>query len=134
GAFGRIPEPGAHRSSPAAGAEDRRPLQGGEHRHPHQPPHPLCDRNRRWRSAEDGPDGKPRNAGLYIFAVALEDRAWHHERSYAPERASRPSTVALWHKIVTVEDAEWTRRYHSSDPRRKAFGGRVVVTLKDGQM
>jgi len=71
---------------------------------------------------------------LYIFAVALEDRAWHHERSYAPERASRPSTVALWHKIVTVEDAEWTRRYHSSDPRRKAFGGRVVVTLKDGQM
>ncbi|QOZ36489.1 MmgE/PrpD family protein [Bradyrhizobium sp. CCBAU 53421] len=69
---------------------------------------------------------------MYIFAVALEDRAWHHEKSYARERAGRPETVALWHKIRTVEDPEWTRRYHSHDPRQKAFGARVVVTLEDG--
>ncbi len=69
---------------------------------------------------------------MYIFAVALEDGAWHHERSYAPERAARPETVALWHKIHTVEDPEWTRRYHSVDPAVKAFGGHVVVTLTDG--
>jgi 2-methylcitrate dehydratase len=69
---------------------------------------------------------------MYIFAVALEDGGWHHERSYAPERAQRPQTVALWHRISTVEDPEWTRRYHSRDPRDKAFGGRVVVTLEDG--
>jgi len=71
---------------------------------------------------------------MFIFAVALEDGAWHHARSYAPERASRPSTVDLWHKISTVEDPEWTRRYHSRDPKEKAFGGRVVVTLKDGRV
>ncbi|MDF1585168.1 MmgE/PrpD family protein [Marinimicrococcus flavescens] len=71
---------------------------------------------------------------MYIFAVALEDGGWHHERSYAPERARRPATVALWHKIRTVEDLEWTRRYHSHDPREKAFGGRVVVTLEDGRV
>ena len=69
---------------------------------------------------------------MYIFAVALQDRGWHHERSYAPERAARPDTVALWHKIRTVEDPEWTRRYHSQDPREKAFGGRVVITFDDG--
>uniref|UniRef100_A0A9E8A1Z4 MmgE/PrpD family protein n=1 Tax=Bosea sp. NBC_00436 TaxID=2969620 RepID=A0A9E8A1Z4_9HYPH len=69
---------------------------------------------------------------MYIFAVALEDGGWHHERSYAPERANRPETVALWHKISTVEDPELTRRYHSHDPKEKAFGGRVVVTLQDG--
>jgi 2-methylcitrate dehydratase len=69
---------------------------------------------------------------MYIFAVALEDGGWHHEKSYAPERANRASTVALWHKISTVEDPEWTRRYHSHDPKEKAFGGRVVVTLKGG--
>jgi 2-methylcitrate dehydratase len=40
--------------------------------------------------------------------------------------------VALWRRIRTVEDAEWTRRYHSPDPRQRAFGGRVVVTLSDG--
>lgn len=69
---------------------------------------------------------------MYIFAVALEDGSWHHEHSYSPERAHRASTVALWHKIATVEDPEWTRRYHSPDPDEKAFGGRVVVTLDDG--
>ena len=69
---------------------------------------------------------------MYIFAVALEDGGWHHERSYASERANRPETVALWHKISTIEDPEWTRRYHSHDPKEKAFGGRVVVTLMDG--
>jgi len=69
---------------------------------------------------------------MYIFAVALEDRGWHHERSYAPERANRPETVALWRKIATVEDPAWTKRYHSHDPAEKAFGGRVVVTLRDG--
>ncbi len=68
----------------------------------------------------------------YIVAVALQDRAWHHVRSYAPARASRPDTVALWHKITTVEDPEWTRRYHSLDPADQAFGGRIVVTLDDG--
>ncbi len=70
---------------------------------------------------------------MYIFAVALEDGGWHHEESYAPARANRPSTVALWHKISTLEDAEWTRRYHSQDPKVKAFGGRVEVKLKDGR-
>ncbi|MCV7100665.1 2-methylcitrate dehydratase PrpD [Mycobacterium palustre] len=69
---------------------------------------------------------------MYIFAVALQDGAWHHERSYAPERAHRPDTVELWRKISTVEDPEWTRRYHSTDPARKAFGARAEVTLESG--
>jgi 2-methylcitrate dehydratase len=71
---------------------------------------------------------------MYIFAVALQDGGWHHERSYAPERANRPDTIALWHKIRTVEDPEWTRRYHSENPNEKAFGGRVVITLDDGSV
>jgi 2-methylcitrate dehydratase len=70
----------------------------------------------------------------YIFAVALQDGAWHHELSYAPERAHRPDTVELWHKISTVEDPEWTRRYHSNDPAEKAFGARAEVTLKSGEV
>ena len=70
----------------------------------------------------------------YIFAVALQDGSWHHERSYAPERAHRPDTVELWHKISTVEDPEWTRRYHSTDPAEKAFGARAEVRLKSGEV
>ena len=68
----------------------------------------------------------------YIFTVALQDGAWHHVDSYAPERAGRPDTVALWHKVTTEEDPEWTRRYHSLDLAEKAFGGAVVITLTDG--
>ena len=69
---------------------------------------------------------------MYIFAVALQDQAWHHVNSYAPERAQRPDTVKLWHSISTVEDPRWTERYHHSDPNQRAFGGRVVITMKDG--
>jgi 2-methylcitrate dehydratase len=68
----------------------------------------------------------------YIFAVALQDGSWHHERSYASERAHRPDTVELWHKISTVEDPEWTRRYHS--PADKAFGARAEITLTNGEV
>jgi 2-methylcitrate dehydratase len=68
----------------------------------------------------------------YIFTVALQDGAWHHVDSYAPERASRQDTVELWHKVTTEEDPEWTRRYHSLDISEKAFGGSVEITLTDG--
>ncbi|WP_458686731.1 2-methylcitrate dehydratase PrpD [Nocardia tengchongensis] len=71
---------------------------------------------------------------MYIFAVALQDGAWHHERSYAPERAQRPDTIALWNKISTAEDPEWTRRYHSTDPNEKAFGARAEITLRSGEV
>ena len=73
------------------------------------------------------------HSAMYIFAVALEDGRWHHEESYAPERAARPETVSLWHKIRTEEDPEWNRRYHHPDPGRKAFGARGVITMKNGE-
>ncbi|OJY70058.1 MAG: 2-methylcitrate dehydratase [Sphingobium sp. 66-54] len=69
---------------------------------------------------------------MYIFAVALQDGGWHHVKSYAPERARRPDTIALWHKIETAEDPVWTARYHATDAD-KAFGGQVIVTMKDGR-
>ena len=69
---------------------------------------------------------------MYIVAVALQDGEWHHVRSYAPERARRPDTVRLWHRIRTVEDPKWTERYHAHDPAVKAFGGRITIRMKDG--
>ncbi|ARE36046.1 2-methylcitrate dehydratase [Rhodococcus sp. BH4] len=71
---------------------------------------------------------------MYIFAVALQDGTWHHERSYASERAQRADTIELWNKISTREDPEWTRRYHSTDPDEKAFGARAEITLKSGEV
>src|SRR5262249_44345294 len=71
---------------------------------------------------------------MYIFAAALQDGRWDDVESYTPQRASRPDTVQLWHKIRTVEDTEWTKRYHSHDPSEKAFGGRVVIKMNDGTL
>jgi 2-methylcitrate dehydratase len=71
---------------------------------------------------------------MYIFAVALEDGSWHHVDSYAPKRAGRKETVALWHKIETREDPEWTRRYRATDPAELAFGARIEITMKDGRV
>lgn len=70
---------------------------------------------------------------MYIFAVALQDGSWHHVDSYAPERAQRADTVDLWHKISTVEDPEWTRRYHDPNPNVKAFGARVEIEFANGE-
>ena len=72
------------------------------------------------------------HSAMYILAVAWEDGTWHHVHSYTSERAHRPSTVALWHKIRTTEAAEWTRAYHHPDPAHKRFGAQVVVRLADG--
>ncbi len=69
---------------------------------------------------------------MYIFAVALQDGRWHHVDSYTPRRAGRADTIRLWHKIETREDAEWERRYLSTDPDEMAFGGRVEILMQDG--
>jgi 2-methylcitrate dehydratase len=69
---------------------------------------------------------------MFIFAAALHTGFWHHVKSYEPQLVRDPALVALWHKIRTEEDPEWTRRYHTTDPIEKAFGGRVVITFTDG--
>ncbi len=71
---------------------------------------------------------------MYIFAVALEDGAWHHIKSYTPQRARRKSTVKLWRKIVTKENKKWTKKYHDKNPKKKCFGGKVIVKMKNGSV
>ncbi len=70
---------------------------------------------------------------MYIIAIALQDGKWHHVHSYEPARAQRPDTVKLWHKIRTVEDPKWTAAYHDMDPNNKMFGGKVEITMNNGE-
>lgn len=60
---------------------------------------------------------------MYIFAVALQDGTWHHERSYAPERAHRPDTVELWRKISTVEGPRVDPALPLHGPERQGVRG-----------
>ena len=70
---------------------------------------------------------------MYIFAVALEDANWHHVKSYTKARANRKSTIKIWHNIKTHEDKKWTRKYHDPNPKKKSFGAKVIVTMKNGK-
>ena len=70
---------------------------------------------------------------MYIFAVALEDADWHHIKSYTKQRANKKSTIKIWKSITTHEDKKWTKKYHDPNPKNKSFGGKVVVTLKNGK-
>jgi len=70
---------------------------------------------------------------MYIFAVALEDGAWHHIKSYTKARAKRKSTIKIWRSIKTHEDKKWTKKYHDTNPKKKAFGAKVVISLKNGK-
>ena len=68
---------------------------------------------------------------MYIFAVALEDGDWHHEKSYSKSRSKRKSTLKLWRSIKTHEDKKWTKKYHDPNPMNKCFGAKVIVTLNN---
>ena len=70
---------------------------------------------------------------MYIFAVALEDGDWHHEKSYSKSRSNRKSTIKLWKLIKTHEDKKWTRKYHDPNPKNKSFGAKVVVKFNNGK-
>jgi 2-methylcitrate dehydratase len=70
---------------------------------------------------------------MYIFAVALEDGDWHHIKSYTKSRAKRKSTVKIWRSIKTHEDKMWTKKYHNPNPKKKSFGAKVVIVLKNGK-
>ena len=65
---------------------------------------------------------------MYIFAVALEDGTGIM-LNLIPARAKK-STIRIWRSIKTYEDKKWTKRYHDPNPRKKAFGAKVVITLK----
>ena len=69
---------------------------------------------------------------MYIFAVALEDAKWQHIKSYTKKRSHKKSTINLWHKIETYEDKIWTKKYYHSDPKKKSFGAKVILKMKDG--
>ncbi len=70
---------------------------------------------------------------MYIFAVALEDGNWHHVKSYTKARANRKSTIKIWNSIKTHEDKKWTKKYHDPDPKKKSFGAKVIITMKNGK-
>ena len=49
------------------------------------------------------------------------------------QELKKKSTIKIWKSIKTHEDKKWTKKYHDPNPRKKAFGAKVVITLKNGK-
>ena len=70
---------------------------------------------------------------MYIFAVALQDGGWHHERSYAPERARRAR-----HGRAVAQDLRPSRipsgrgATTATIPTKRRSAAASSITLKDG--
>ena len=47
-------------------------------------------------------------------------------------KSKKKSTIKLWKKIVTRENKKWTKKYHDKDPKKKCFGGKVIIKMKNG--
>ncbi|MEM9781011.1 MAG: MmgE/PrpD family protein [Pseudomonadota bacterium] len=74
------------------------------------------------------------HSAMFIFARALWDGWWHHERSYDPTAIAAPDFVSLWRRVTTVEDADWNERFDRRDGLEKDHGLRAVVTFEDGRI
>ena len=49
------------------------------------------------------------------------------------QEQKKKSTIRIWRSIKTHEDKKWTKKYHDPNPKKKAFGAKVVITLKNGK-
>ena len=49
------------------------------------------------------------------------------------KRANRKSTLKIWRSIKTHEDKKWTKKYHDPNPKKKAFGAKIIITMKNGR-
>jgi 2-methylcitrate dehydratase len=74
------------------------------------------------------------HSAMFLFARALWDGFWHHERSYDPAARHDPAFVALWRKVTTVEDDVWNERFESREALEKDHGLSAIVTFADGRI
>jgi 2-methylcitrate dehydratase len=83
------------------------------------------------KSDLSSPRGTLDHSIMFAIARTLESGEWHHERSYQGIRENR-ALAGLIKKVETTFDQTWEDRYHSTDPKVQAFGGKMIVEFQDG--
>lgn len=79
----------------------------------------------------NSPRGTLDHSIMFAIARTLDAGEWHHERSYQGIRDNQP-LAELIKKVETTLDQDWEKRYHSTDPKEQAFGGKMIITFDDG--
>lgn len=80
----------------------------------------------------DSPRGTLDHSIMFAIARSIQLGRWD-ESVYEIKKSEKEELRAAMAKIRTQQDAEWERRYHSTDPKEQSFGGTLIVTLADGR-
>lgn len=81
----------------------------------------------------NSPRGTLDHSIMFAIARSMQLGRWD-EDVYDIKKSEKEELRAAMKKIKTKQDAEWERRYHSTDPKVQAFGGTLIVTLANGKM
>jgi len=79
----------------------------------------------------NAPRGTLDHSIMFAIARALQLGRWDEEVYDIPEH-EKAELRELMLKVETKFDAEWERKYHSTDPREQAMGGKLIFTFADG--
>ena len=79
----------------------------------------------------DSPRGTLDHSIMFAIARTLQLGRWD-ESVYDIQGGEKEELRHAMLLIRTEQDAEWERRYHSTDPKEQSFGGTLIITLKDG--
>lgn len=80
----------------------------------------------------DSPRGTLDHSIMFAIARSIQLGRWD-ESVYEIKKSEKEELRQAMAKVRTQQDAEWERRYHSTDPKEQSFGGTLVVTLTDGK-
>ncbi|HCM83482.1 MAG TPA: MmgE/PrpD family protein [Alphaproteobacteria bacterium] len=79
----------------------------------------------------DAPRGTLDHSIMFAVARALQLGRWD-EDVYEIAAADKEVLRELMLKVETKFDAEWERKYHSTEPTEQAMGGKLIFTFTDG--
>lgn len=79
----------------------------------------------------DSPRGTLDHSIMFAIARSMQLGRWD-EDVYTIGAHEKEELRNAMLKIRTQQDAEWERRYHSTDPKEQSFGGTLIITLADG--
>lgn len=80
----------------------------------------------------DSPRGTLDHSIMFAIARCIQVGEFHKDRTYQMTADEKVALRRLMLKIETQFDQHWEDLYHDQDPNIQAYGGRMVITLKNG--
>ena len=79
----------------------------------------------------NSPRGTLDHSIMFAIARSIQLGRWD-EDVYDIQEGEKEELRQAMLKVTTKQDAEWERRYHSTDPKEQSFGGTMIITLNNG--